>query len=88
MSWTIKHFDDYHEIESKTNKTLELGCFVPKGWGYARYFGLFYKGKRPKRREVMSRLLKRVELGQVLHERTQENITMTEKEVKQEVPRW
>ena len=30
----IKHFDDYHEIRSKTFKSIELGCFPTKdGFG-------------------------------------------------------
>ena len=88
--WYIRHFGDYHEIESPTMKTLELGCFVPKGdpHGCCRYFGLFYKGKRPPRREVIARLLTRVEHGPTFHYYTGDEITSTEEQIRSEVPRW
>lgn len=55
----IKAHDDYHEIEPpKGWRAIELGCFIPVGYGYARYFGLYYKGHRP-RAELVMRSLKR-----------------------------
>lgn len=56
----IKHFDDYHEISSKTHKYLELGCFFVDEYGYCRYFGLFYKGKRPSLSKIMNSLKRKV----------------------------
>ncbi len=56
----IRHFDDYHEIVSKTHKYLELGCFFIEEYGYCRYFGLFFKGKKPSLSRVMNSLKKKV----------------------------
>lgn len=72
----IKHFDDYHEIRSKTFKSIELGCFPTKdGFGYNRYFGLFFKGRKPSLQKVLSSLQKKIPLNTVsIHYRTKEEI--------------
>ena len=74
MDWFISHFEDYHDIYCDGMKAFELGCFTPRDnpFGYARYFALFYKGKRPPRAEVLVELAKVVE--------PEENLS--------EVPKW
>lgn len=87
-NWYIRSFDDYHDIESETFNTFELGCFPEPNFGYCRYFGLFYKGKRPPRKQVIGRLLKRVFVGKINNERTGTDISVTKEEVISEVPKW
>ncbi len=89
-NFKIKHFDDYHEIFSKTYKYLELGCFPAiEDYGYNRYFGLFFKGRKPSLDKVMRSLIKKVSLNtetkKNVHYRTLEEIGITLKELKQEV---
>jgi hypothetical protein len=83
----IKHFDDYHEIRDNEYKSVELGCFPPKrgNYGYFRYFGLFYKGKRPSFETVFPEIKKLVYTGSFIHYRTSEDITVTEKDLKREL---
>jgi len=63
MTFQIRTFDDYHEIQSETWKTIELGCFPQKGYDYGRYFGLFYKGQKPYVSCVMERLKRKVDFN-------------------------
>ena len=62
-NYKIRHFRDYHEIQSKTYKTLELGCFPTKGYGYFRYYGLFWKGRVPSIDKILQSLNKKVMFG-------------------------
>lgn len=46
----IQAFVDYHEIDDARQhreSAIELGAFPPKRGGAFKYYGLFYKGKRP-----------------------------------------
>lgn len=63
--FSIRHFDDYHEIvPAKGGKAIELGCFPPdRGYYYCRYFGLFYKGRKPTVKQVLDRLYPKIHLG-------------------------
>jgi len=86
----IKHFDDYHSITSKTYNYQELGCFPTKdGYGYCRYFGLFFKGRRPSFDKIMQSLLKKVSLDteseKETHYRTGEEIGLTLEDLEYEV---
>lgn len=64
LVYYIAHFGDYHDIDSDDFKTLELGCFMPKGnYQYCRYFGLFYKGKRPSLKTIFEEMKKKVYMG-------------------------
>lgn len=65
----IKHFDDYHEIRSNTHKTIELGCFPTKDYGYFRYFGLFYKSAKPTYEQVLQSIKSKVKFGEFVHYR-------------------
>jgi len=67
QTWSIKDFDDYHEITENTPagwKSVELGCFPVMKYGYCRYFGLFYKGRKPSVAKIMGILLQRVYIGE------------------------
>lgn len=87
-SFTIKHFNDYHEIRSNTYKTIELGCFPVEEYGYCRYFGLFYKEAKPSLDRVMKRLQKKVSLGEFYHIRGgEDDIGITLNDLKLEVKR-
>ena len=86
----IRHFDDYHDITSKTYKYMELGCFPTKeDYGYNRYFGLFYNGRKPSLSKVLKSLKRKVELDtcnhKEIHYRTGEEIGITEQELEKEV---
>jgi hypothetical protein len=85
--FTIKHFDDYHEIQSETQNCIELGCFPPKrtDYGYFRYFGLFYKGRKPSFNAVMEKMRRLVYVGQYQHHRTGDEIGITAKDLENEV---
>ena len=58
----IKSFDDYHDIfdHDPNSKRIELGCYPERKYDYNRYFGLFYKGKKPKTGPVIERMKRRV----------------------------
>jgi hypothetical protein len=84
-NFTIRAFDDYHEIHSETQKTIELGCFPEKGRGYCRYFGLFYKGRKPSVSAVIQRLKRRIDFGDISHYRTGTDISITKEELEAEV---
>lgn len=59
----IKPHLDYHEIrDTKTHKSIELGCFLPKGGNFCRYYGLYYKGQKPSLKRVCNSLFKKIEL--------------------------
>lgn len=80
--WYIKHFDDYHSIRSKSYKYQELGCFPTKeDFGYNRYFGLFFKGKRPTLKKILKSLSRKVQFDndeyQSIHYRTGKDIGIT-----------
>lgn len=85
--FSIRHFDDYHEIQSETQNAIELGCFPVPNYGYCRYFGLFYTGRRPTITKVLPLVLKKVCLGHYHHYRTDEEIGTNRKEVEREVRR-
>lgn len=84
----IKHFDDYHEIRSKTHKYIELGCFPPKkdNPGYCRYFGLFWKGRKPSIAKVIASLKKKIDLsGENRHYFSNVDISINLKDLTEEV---
>ncbi len=82
----IKHFDDYHEIESETHNCMELGCYPTKdGYGYNRYFGLFWRGKRPGIKSILQSILKKVEFGESIHYRTGEDVGFSKDQIISEV---
>lgn len=83
--WFVKHFNDYHDIQSETYKTLELGCFPVKDYGYCRYFGLFYKGKMPSIDKVLERVWRYVEKGEVRHYYTGQDISFDKNQVRNEI---
>jgi hypothetical protein len=81
----IKHFNDYHQIQDDEYKSIELGCFPPKNgdYGYFRYFGLFYKGRKPSFKTVFSLMKERVYLGSFYHYRgNNEDIGINENDLK------
>lgn len=63
-NWMVKHFEDYHEIESDTHNVIELGCFPVADYCHCRYFGLFYKGRRPSLPLVVKDVLSKIKLGE------------------------
>lgn len=86
--WYIHHFADYHEIEDTEDyKAIELGCFPPKNdrsfrGGCYRYFGLYYKGRKPAFAKVFDAILSKINLdgfGFTLEEH------LTKEEAKEEV---
>lgn len=82
--YKISHHDDYHEIihcEGKY-KTLEIGCFPVKGnsFGYCRYFGLFYTGRKPTFSQVWPSLERKIDFGKCNHNNG-EDISVTKSEV-------
>lgn len=84
-SFSIRHFNDYHEIYSNTLNTIELGCFPVEEYGYCRYFGLFYKGRKPSLKKVMASIKKKVDFGEVAHYRTGHDIGITLSDLEYEV---
>lgn len=56
--FTIKHFDDYHEIP---DDYVEIDCLPPKrgNYGYCRYFAIRFD-RKPSVANVMARLEKLV----------------------------
>jgi hypothetical protein len=82
MKWFVKHFADYHEIYSDKYKTIELGCFPVDGCG--RYFGLFYKGRKPSVSQIAKSVLGKVSC-EARHFRTGEDISVTKQEVIEEI---
>ena len=80
-NWMVKHFDDYHEIQSDSYNVIELGCFPGAEYGYCRYFGLFYSGKRPSLPVIIESVLSKVTLGEFRHYRTGEDIGYEEETV-------
>lgn len=82
----IKSFDDYHDIiPPKGYKSIELGCFPPKNHWCFKYFGLFYKTRKPSVNKVFEELKKKVHFGEFYHGRTNEEIGITEQELFEEV---
>lgn len=90
-TFMIRHFDDYHEIRSKTHRYIELGCWPVKNedYGYNRYFGLFFKGRKPSATRVLAALKRKVDLDTPMHYathyRTGERIGIDEATLKEEV---
>lgn len=84
-NFKIKHFDDYHSIYSDTYKTVELGCFPVEEFGYSRYFGLFYKGRKPSLKKILSSLKKKVCYESINHYITEYYIGITLEELEEEV---
>jgi hypothetical protein len=62
-TFKILHFNDYHCIKSCTYKTIELGCFPAKNHAYFRYFGLFYKGRKPSFDKVFNNIKKKIDMN-------------------------
>lgn len=86
MNYYIKHFSDYHEIQDDEYKCVELGCFPPKrSYDFCRYYGLFYKGRRPSFKTIFPKMKKLVHIGYFCHYRTGDDIGITEKELKSEL---
>lgn len=82
----IKHYRDYHEIEAPEGyQAIELGCFPNDDAGCCRYFGLYYKGRKPSLARVLNSLLKKVDLGEFFHYRTDNDIGITKKDLIEEV---
>jgi hypothetical protein len=75
----IKHFNDYHDIESETYKCEELGCYPAKNFdgGYNRYFGLFWKGRKPSLKKVVASMLRKVDFSENEHYFTGDDISIT-----------
>jgi len=60
MNWFIKECDDYHEIcagymysPKGKWKAIELGCFVPHNGLAHKYYGLFYTGQKPSKKQIL-----------------------------------
>ena len=93
-NFKIKHFDDYHEIpmhfhnQRKFNHYLELGCFPCKriNYGYFRYFGLFYNGRRPSLKTLMKKIDNVVYYGYPRHWHEEDSYT-SKSEVEKEIKR-
>lgn len=85
--FSIKHFDDCHEIESEDGKAIELGCFPVAKHGYSRYFGLFYTGRhnKPTVEEVMRVLRRQVTFGDFSHYRPGDDVGVDEDDVRNDV---
>lgn len=65
----VEHFADYHEIEGTHGYTaIELGCFPTENQQYNRYFGLFYKGRRPSLKVILEVLEGMVRIDQFADE--------------------
>lgn len=65
--FSIRHFADYHEIvPTKGGKAIVLGL-LPAHYGkdeyHGRYFGLFYKGRKPTVKQVLDRLCPKIQFG-------------------------
>jgi hypothetical protein len=89
MKFMVKHFDDYHDIlhyDGEYN-AIELGCFPVREYGYCRYFGLFYKGRKPLIRKVLDSVLRKVTLRKLGHYRSGEDISYSRNEVLTEILR-
>jgi hypothetical protein len=85
IEFKILDFDDYHSIHSEHYKTIELGCFPPKNGGYFRYYGVFYKGRKPSIEKVMKVLDRKLKYGSFIHDRSNEEIGVTREDVLSEV---
>lgn len=85
--WYLQSFGDYHEIPltDSNYKSIEIGCFPVRNYGYCRYFGLFYKGRRPKLQEVYNRLIPKISVGDFYHYRTNENIGYSPGDIRKEL---
>ena len=71
MNWHIQHFADYHDIrgddviDSEGEFTaIELGCFPVPEFNCHRYFGLFFRGRRPSVEKIVKAMQLKVLLGQ------------------------
>ena len=83
--WYVKHFADYHEIESSTYKCVELGCWPVSAAGCSRYFGLFWKGKAPSREKILKSVLDKAANQPIGHYRTGVKIAITKEELQSEL---
>jgi hypothetical protein len=85
MTWRIQAVNDYHDIkDEKPYRAIELGCF-PTTSGYAKYFALYYKGRRPPMARILASLRKKVIVGKFIHARTGAEIGWTWDEIVYEV---
>lgn len=88
-TWMIRHFDDYHDIIYRDKRydtgekynTLELGCYPVKDYGYNRYFGLFYKGRKPSLKRVYASMLRKVEFGENYNHYPDGDVVMTKEDL-------
>ena len=81
----MKHFADYHEIESSTHKCVELGCWPVKTAGCSRYFGLFWTGKAPKRDKILKPVLAKAADQPIAHFRTGSKLEITKEQLQIEL---
>lgn len=79
----IRVFSDYHEIQDTEKfKSIELGCFPSKGGWCRNYFGLFYKGRKPKLERIRNSLCRKIDFDKnFCHGYTGENISVTKEMV-------
>ena len=60
----IEAHDDYHDIIPKKGwKAIELGCWLTDV-GYCKYFGLYYKGRKPSVGQIFPEVSKSVVFGE------------------------
>jgi hypothetical protein len=77
--------DDYHEIDPpKGWKAIELGCWPPKQDNYCKYFGIYYKDRKPSLERVFKRVCRKINFGQVEHCYTGEDVSVNKEEVFEE----
>jgi len=86
----VKQFGDYHDISidplcREGYKTKEIGCFPVELHGCCRYFALFYKGKKPTLKDVLSKVFEIVAIGEFRHFRTGMDIGYTKEAVENKV---
>jgi hypothetical protein len=87
IKFYIKIFPDYHDIcDTKEFKSLELGCFPTKNGWCRNYYGLFYKGGKPKFKDIKKTLFENIDFSkEIKHGITGKDISITEKMVEDEV---
>lgn len=83
--YRVVHFDDYHDIEPYAenhgyNNFHELGCFPAKGYGYTRYYGLFWNGKIPSKKSINEKM-KVFLVKKIIHRKTSETIEFHASEI-------
>lgn len=68
----VKHFADYHEIAPYAvaqgyANYRELGCFPVIRYDFNRYFGVFWKDKKPSKKAIFTMMFKVGLNGNILH---------------------